>query len=80
MQHYLYIVFIPVHIVLQPQPGGVHKPQPTGLHQLQPAGVHKPQPAGVHQPISVDNRNPSMITDDGMLTKLSTNYMQLRLS
>ena len=44
--------------------------QPTKIHQLQATGVHHPQPAGVHQSISLDNRNPSAITDDGMLIKL----------
>ena len=40
------------------------------VHQPQPEGVHQPQLAGVHQSMSVDNRNPSVITDDGMLIKL----------
>ena len=52
------------------QPTGVHQPQPAGVHQPQPIGVHPPQPAGVHQSMSADNRNPSGITDDGMLIKL----------
>ena len=60
----------------QLQPAEIHQPQPTGIYQTQPAGMHKPpptseqpQPAGVHQMMSVDNRNPSVITDDGMLIK-----------
>ena len=56
--------------VHQPQPAGVHQPQPAGVHQPQPTGVHQPQPAGVHQSMSLDNRNPSVISDDGRLIKL----------
>ena len=58
----------------QPQPAGqgVYQPQPAGqgVYQPQPAGVYQPQPAGVHQSMSLDNRNPSVISDDGRLIKL----------
>ena len=48
----------------------VYQPHPTGVDQPKPIGVHQPQPTGVHQPMSVDNRNLSVITDDGMLKRL----------
>ena len=48
----------------------MYYPQPTEAHQPQPEGVYQPQPEGVYQSMSLDNRNPSVITDDGMLIKL----------
>ena len=56
--------------VYQPQPAGVYQTQLTAVHHPQPTGVHQPQPAGVHQTMSLENRNPTAISNNGMLIKL----------